>query len=59
MQVRIDKRVFEGRAIALGPTDTDDQVARETFAAKYGTKYLGKFLREALPVAIDLEREVG
>lgn len=36
----------------------EDPIARDAFAAKYGTKYLAKFLREALPVAIDLQREV-
>ena len=59
VQVRIGARTFGGRAQALDPSDPDDQVARETFATKYGTKYLGRFLREALPVAIDLEREVA
>jgi deazaflavin-dependent oxidoreductase (nitroreductase family) len=59
VRVRIGARTFEGRGAALDPSDPDDQIARETFAAKYGTKHLGRFLREALPVAIDIEREVG
>ncbi len=59
VQVWIGARRFEGTASVLDPSNPDDHVARETFAAKYGTKYLGKFLRTALPVAIDLEREVG
>jgi hypothetical protein len=58
VQVRIDKRLFEGRARIVGGAEPDDAVTRNQFAAKYGTKYLGKFLREALPVIIDLEREV-
>ena len=59
VRLRIGTRTFEGAARLVDPSHPDDQVARETFAAKYGTKYLGKFLREALPVAIDLEREGG
>jgi deazaflavin-dependent oxidoreductase (nitroreductase family) len=57
VEVRIGTRSFEGRARALSPDDPDDATARESFAAKYGTQYLTRFLREALPVAIDLERE--
>ena len=59
VQVRIGARTFEGRAHVVDPADEDDAVARERFAAKYGTKYLAKFLREALPVVVDLEREIG
>ncbi len=55
--VRIGVRRFEGRARIVDPGADEDGVARERFAAKYGTKYLAKFLREALPVAIELERE--
>lgn len=46
-----------GRARVVEPAADEDGVAREQFAANYGTKYLAKFLREALPVAIELERE--
>ena len=56
--LHIGQRAFEGVASVLDRSDPDDATARETFAGKYGTKYLGKFLREALPVAIDLEREL-
>lgn len=57
--VVIGQRRFQGRAIVLRPDDPDDHAARAAFAEKYGTKYLARFLREALPVAIDLERELG
>jgi deazaflavin-dependent oxidoreductase (nitroreductase family) len=57
-EVRLGTRRFEGRGSVLEPTDPDDRVARDRFAAKYGTKYLGRFLREALPVAVDVEREI-
>jgi deazaflavin-dependent oxidoreductase (nitroreductase family) len=57
VRVRIGARSFEGRARVIDPADTDDRLARDTWAEKYGTKYFEKFLREALPVAIDLERE--
>ena len=58
VQVRIGERTFNGRARVVDPAEDADAVARESFAAKYGTKYLAKFLREALPVVVDLEREV-
>jgi deazaflavin-dependent oxidoreductase (nitroreductase family) len=58
VRVQIGRRRFEGRARVIDPAEADDAAARERFAAKYGTKYLAKFLREALPVAIDLDREV-
>jgi deazaflavin-dependent oxidoreductase (nitroreductase family) len=56
--VRIGTRSFEGRARVVEPLGEDDDIARKRFAAKYGTKYLTAFLRKALPVAIDLEREL-
>ena len=55
--VRIGERRFAGRARVIGPDEPEDAVAREAFAAKYGTKYLAKFLREALPVVVDIARE--
>jgi deazaflavin-dependent oxidoreductase (nitroreductase family) len=58
VRILIGKRTFEGRARVVDAADEADAVARERFAAKYGTKYLAKFLREALPVAVDLEHEV-
>jgi deazaflavin-dependent oxidoreductase (nitroreductase family) len=57
--IRIGGSRFEGRASVLDPADPEDKAARDAFAAKYGTKYLAKFLREALPVAVDVEREIG
>jgi deazaflavin-dependent oxidoreductase (nitroreductase family) len=57
--LHIGQRAFSGVARVLDRSDPDDALARDTFAAKYGTKYLGKFLRDALPVAIDLGREIG
>jgi deazaflavin-dependent oxidoreductase (nitroreductase family) len=57
VEIRIARRRFEGRGRAVqGPPD--DPEAREAWAAKYGTKHFEKFLREALPVAIDLAREI-
>ena len=57
VRVRIGGRTFEGRARAV-EGEADDPVAREAIAAKYGTKWLKKWLRESLPVLIDLEREI-
>ena len=57
--LHIGQDAFEGVASVLDRSDPDDAIARETFAAKYGTKYLGKFLRDALPVAIRLERALA
>ena len=59
VEVRIGKRRFEGRGHVVAATDQDDAVARGSFAAKYGTKHLERFLREALPVVIDVEDEIG
>ena len=56
--LRIGEHAFAGVASVLDRSDADDAIARETFAAKYGTKYLRKFLRDALPVAIRLDREL-
>lgn len=56
--VRISKRTFQGSARAIGPDDPEDAVARESWAAKYGTRHFERFLREALPVIVDLEREL-
>jgi deazaflavin-dependent oxidoreductase (nitroreductase family) len=58
VQVRIGKRRFGARARVVDAAEEADAIARERFAAKYGTKYLGKFLRESLPVVVDLEHEV-
>ena len=59
VEVRIGKRRFAGVARVVERSEEADAVARERFAAKYGTKYLAKFLREALAVVVDLEREVA
>ena len=56
-RVRIDGRTFEGRARQI-EGEPDEPVARETMAAKYGRKWLTTWLRDALPVRIDLEREI-
>ncbi len=58
VSVRIGKRTFAGTARVVRPDEPDDALARELWAAKYGTKHFEKFLREALPVVVDLEREV-
>lgn len=57
VRVEIQRRTFEGRGRAV-EGEADDPVARDALAAKYGTKWLAKWLRESLPVRIDLEREV-
>jgi deazaflavin-dependent oxidoreductase (nitroreductase family) len=58
VRVRLGTRTFEGRG-AVVEGQEDDPVARAAIAAKYGTKYLSKWLRESLPVRIDLDREVA
>ena len=58
VRLRIEGRTFEGRGRSV-EGEPDDPVAREAIAARYGTKGLATFLREGLPVRIDLEREVG
>ena len=62
VQIRIGKgkaeRTFEGRARVVSEDEPHDRIARETWAAKYGEQHFAKFLREALPVIVDLEREV-
>ena len=57
VRVQIGQRTFEGRGRPVEGED-DDPTAREALAAKYGTKWLTRWLRESLPVRIDLEREV-
>lgn len=58
VRVRFANRTFAGLGRVVDGTDLDP-VAREAIAAKYGTKWLSKWLRESLPVAIDLERELA
>ena len=58
VRVRLGKRTFEGLARVVGAHETDDRVVRDRWAEKYGSKHFEKFLREALPVVVDLEREV-
>ena len=57
VRVQIGNRTFEGRASPIEGAP-DDPAAREAIAAKYGRNGLSDWLRESLPVAIDLEREV-
>jgi deazaflavin-dependent oxidoreductase (nitroreductase family) len=57
VHVRLGRRTFEARGRPI-EGHADDPVAREAIAAKYGTKWLEKWLRESLPVAIDLDHEV-
>lgn len=54
--VRVGDRWFEAIARSIEGTD-EDPVAREAIAAKYGTTGLGKWLRESLPIALDLVGE--
>jgi deazaflavin-dependent oxidoreductase (nitroreductase family) len=56
--VRIRDRTFEGTARFVEGT-ADDPIAREAIAAKYGRGGLTEWLRESLPVAIDLVEELG
>jgi deazaflavin-dependent oxidoreductase (nitroreductase family) len=57
VRVEIRGRTFEGTARLIEGTD-EDPVAREAIADKYGRRGLEDWLRESLPVAIDLEREL-
>jgi len=57
VHVRIGRRTFQGHGRAI-QGDADDPVAREAIAAKYGARWLERWLKESLPVRIDLEREV-
>ncbi len=57
VRVEIRRRTFEGRGRVV-EGEADDPVARQALAAKYGTKWLTTWLRESLPVRIDLEREI-
>ena len=57
LRVRIEHRTFEGRGWSV-EGEPEDRAAREAIAAKYGNKGLAKFLREGLPIRVDLEREV-
>jgi deazaflavin-dependent oxidoreductase (nitroreductase family) len=56
-QVEIRGRTFEGTARFVEGT-AEDQAPREAIGAKYGRRGLEDWLRESLPVAIDLEREL-
>jgi deazaflavin-dependent oxidoreductase (nitroreductase family) len=58
VSVRIRNRTFGGRARVVRPDEPEDGLARQLWGAKYGTKRFEKFLRDALPVAVDLEAEV-
>lgn len=58
VRVRIIDRTFEGHACVV-EGEHDDPFARQALGAKYGTKWLSRWLRESLPVRIDVEREVS
>jgi deazaflavin-dependent oxidoreductase (nitroreductase family) len=60
VRVRIAGRSFDGLARVV-EGQADDPLARAAIAAKYGTTGLRHWLRESLPVAIDLvgERDAG
>ena len=55
VRVEIRGRSFEGRGRVVEGRD-DDPVARDAIAAKYGRRGLEDWLRESLPIAVDLER---
>jgi deazaflavin-dependent oxidoreductase (nitroreductase family) len=53
--VRIGANTFNGRGRVVGPDSDEDELARRVIADKYGrAPDLRRWLREALPVAIDL-----
>ena len=58
VRIRFKDRAFEGVARFV-EGDPAEPVARAAMESKYGTKYLGKWLREALPVEIELTGEVA
>ena len=58
VRVRLADRTFEGRAHVVEDED-GDPIARQALGAKYGTKWLRRWLRDSLPVRIDLDREVS
>ena len=58
VRVRIGGRTFEGRAAVIPDGVPEDALARDAWANKYGSGRFEKFLRDALPVAIEVEREV-
>ena len=53
VRLRIDGRTFHGRARVV-QGEAADPVAREAVAAKYGRAGLEDWLRESLPVEIEL-----
>src|SRR6476659_9794178 len=55
--LRIADRTFAGHAAVIEGT-SDDPTAREAIAAKYGTTGLKGWLRDSLPVAIDLDTTI-
>jgi deazaflavin-dependent oxidoreductase (nitroreductase family) len=58
VMIRTGRRTFAGRGRPV-EGEADDPTARAAIAAKYGTTGLQKWLRESLPVRIDLDREVA
>ena len=58
VRVRFGDRAFAGRARSV-EGEEDDPVARAALAAKYGTKWLERWLRESLPVRVDLGEELA
>ena len=58
VRLEIGGRTYEGRARVV-QGEAADPVARATVAAKYGTRGLEDWLRESLPVEIELIGEVA
>ena len=58
VRLRIDGRTYRGRARVV-QGEAADPVARATVAAKYGTAGLEAWLRESLPVEIELLDEAA
>jgi deazaflavin-dependent oxidoreductase (nitroreductase family) len=56
--LRLTHRTFAGHAVVVEGS-ADDPIARAAIAAKYGTTGLKGWLRDALAVAIDLDREMA
>jgi deazaflavin-dependent oxidoreductase (nitroreductase family) len=57
VKVRIRRRAFDGSARVIEGTP-DDPIARDAMAAKFGTTYLTRWLRESLPVVVDIKQEL-
>mgnify|MGYP001264640407 CR=1 FL=1 len=61
VMVRVGEHTFAARGRVVEPGSEEDSLARDLLVAKYRPRYSGDLAdwrRRALPVALDLEREV-